>query len=508
MRYETLEYLRCPSGCETELEPIHDEQHGEQILAGKLVCVGCGREYPVTDGIARMLPQTLHAPEVPDDLETERKRSEMAARDAQVEDYDKMRGLAFFSKIEIPVTLAQMNLRPDDVLLEAGCGTGRMTPIFAARCQSQIAVDFSFESLRVCRRKLQKANVENVDLVQADVCALPFRADVFRKLVSCQVLEHIPTPESRARMISELARVTKPGGNVVLSAYQHSLFTRLFGQKEGMHDGGIYYYRFGRRELKDLLARHLEVQSMTGALVYHYLARCQKSKIDRTNRISRKFIMSDIENVPVRPERKATIKLGQRELSRISLAVVLLIVTGLLFGVYRLFMGFKSQRDITVSQANLRAIHVALSNYAQDWNERLPPAERWQETLALYLPASGSGSGSRASVFQAQGDDGAVGYVYNELAAGYNLEPKRDDDRQKLVAPNQLVLVIEKANAPLNAHVLIPAQGSAQGETALFHALEFPHYAADPEKATTVVLFANGSVLRRTKQDYAETTKK
>jgi ubiquinone/menaquinone biosynthesis C-methylase UbiE len=130
--------------------------------------------------------------------------------------------------------------------------------------------------LRVCRGKLETAGITNTDLIQADVCALPFETERFDRVVSCQVLEHIPTPESRARMISELARVVKGRGRVVLSAYQHSLLTRLFGQKEGMHDGGIYYFRFSRRELAELMGRHLRVRGMTGALVYHYLARCDK----------------------------------------------------------------------------------------------------------------------------------------------------------------------------------------------------------------------------------------
>ena len=281
MRYETLSALRCPAGCLPELEPIPDEETGSEIINGKLICVGCGCEYPVTDGIARLLPPHLDLPEtaptIADDS-AELKRSEMAARDLQAEDYDRMRGLALFSKIEIPVTLAQMNLNPNDVLLEAGCGTGRMTPIFAGRCKSMLAVDFSFESLRRCQAKLRQAGITNVDLAQADVCALPFAKNSFSKLVSCQVLEHIPTPESRDRMISELARVVNPGGAVVLSAYQHSFFTRLFGKKEGQHDGGIYYYRFTRAELRALLAAHLDVRGLTGALVYHYLARCEKRR--------------------------------------------------------------------------------------------------------------------------------------------------------------------------------------------------------------------------------------
>jgi ubiquinone/menaquinone biosynthesis C-methylase UbiE len=251
------------------------------IERGVLTCPGCGSRYGIESAIARMLPGGLGDQTVVETAseEVERKRSEMAARDAQVEDYDKMRGLAMFSHIEIPVTMKMLDLQPNDLLLEAGCGTGRMTLRFAAACKDQMAVDFSFESLRVCRRKLVAAGVRNVDLVQADVCALPFRSERFDRVVSCQVLEHIPTPDSRERMISEIARTVKPGGRVVLSAYQHSLFTRLFGHKEGEHEGGIYYYRFHRPELRALLGRHLKVEQITGALVYHYLARCHRPAV-------------------------------------------------------------------------------------------------------------------------------------------------------------------------------------------------------------------------------------
>lgn len=274
MRLETLPYLRCPEGCEGELTPVVFEEKQEHIERGQLACSSCGRVYVIDEGIARLLPHALQTTD--DREEIARKQSEMAARDAQVEAYDKMRGLALFGRIEIPVTLAYLKPDAKATLLEAGCGTGRMTPVFAARCRSLLSADFSFESLRVCRRKLLAANITNVDLIQADVCALPVRTETFPKVVSCQVLEHVPTPESRARMIAELSRVARSGGDVVLSAYQHSLYTRWFDRKEGAHAGGIYYYRFHRRELHDLLRQHLTVRKMTGALLYHYLAHCRK----------------------------------------------------------------------------------------------------------------------------------------------------------------------------------------------------------------------------------------
>ena len=208
------------------------------------------------------------------------------------------------------------------------------------------------------------------------------------------------------------------------------------------------------------------------------------------------------DDFSARPERKATIRLGQRELSRISLAVVVAITAGLLFAGYRVFLGFKSQRDITLARANLHTIGVGLSAYAQDWNGKLPPADRWQETVAGFLPGSG-GHGGVDSLYSAPGDGANVGYVYNELAAGYNIEPiDKEHDRQKTLPLDQLILVIERTGAPLNSHVLIPPQGDAQGEDALAKLLDFPHFASDPQKATTVLLYANGTVVTRTKQDF------
>lgn len=137
-------------------------------------------------------------------------------------------------------------------------------------------MDFSFESLRVNRRKLQAAGVTNVHLVQADLCRLPYAEGAFDRIVSCQVLEHVPGPEARAAAVASLGRVLQPCGTLALSAYQHSLLTRTFGEKQGMHDGGIPFFRFTRAELCDTLGTHFSIQSVTGALVYLYLARCTR----------------------------------------------------------------------------------------------------------------------------------------------------------------------------------------------------------------------------------------
>lgn len=279
MHRERLSLLRCPTGCAGELELEERSGTPQRVHAATLHCRACGAQYPIEEGIPRLLPPELvdqAAPPAADAIEAARKLSEMRARDEQVSDYDRMWYLNLFGRLEVPATLSRLDLRQEHTLLEAGCGTGRLTKQFAALCRSMVSVDYSWESIRVCAAKLRRDGIDNVDLVQADICRLPLQSEAFDRAVSCQVLEHIPTAASRSAAIDSIARVTKPGGTLVLSAYQYSAFTRWFGPKEGEHPGGIYYFRFTRRELRDLLAQSWSVDRVTGALVYHFIARCRK----------------------------------------------------------------------------------------------------------------------------------------------------------------------------------------------------------------------------------------
>ena len=241
------------------------QRSGEDITDGSLTD-DTGNVYPIQDGIPRLLPLAL----------LDAQKSEIAARDAQVGDYDAMTFLNHFGRIEIPLTLRALRPLPTDCLLEAGCGTGRMTRVLSSTVRDLVAIDFSFESLRVNRRKLLAAGVANVHLVQADLCRLPFAECAFDRIISCQVLEHVPGPDARAAAVGSLYSVLKPGGTLALSAYKHSLLTRAFSQKEGSHDGGIPFFRFTRSELRETLGAKFQVHSITGALVYLYLAKCSK----------------------------------------------------------------------------------------------------------------------------------------------------------------------------------------------------------------------------------------
>jgi SAM-dependent methyltransferase/DNA-binding transcriptional ArsR family regulator len=98
-------------------------------------------------------------------------------------------------------------------LLDVGTGTGRMAELFAPRADKVIAFDKSPEMLRIARARLQHLPAPGVDLVQGDFGALPFAAASFDTLLFHQVLHYAQAPED---VLSEAARVTRPGGQVAI----------------------------------------------------------------------------------------------------------------------------------------------------------------------------------------------------------------------------------------------------------------------------------------------------
>jgi ubiquinone/menaquinone biosynthesis C-methylase UbiE len=104
--------------------------------------------------------------------------------------------------------------KPSDSILDAGCGFGYHT-VRIARGQAQItAVDFSEVALAMARETISGAGIAGrVTLQRADLTHLSFAENSFDFVISWGVIMHIPEVEAA---LSELARVLKPGGVLVL----------------------------------------------------------------------------------------------------------------------------------------------------------------------------------------------------------------------------------------------------------------------------------------------------
>jgi SAM-dependent methyltransferase len=99
-------------------------------------------------------------------------------------------------------------------LVEAGCGGNPATPLLPL-CARYTGVDFSDAGLELARQKLGPHEVP-FDLAKSDVCSLPFPDGAFDAGYSAHVFYHIDDIAVQARAYSEICRVVRPGGRVVL----------------------------------------------------------------------------------------------------------------------------------------------------------------------------------------------------------------------------------------------------------------------------------------------------
>ena len=105
-----------------------------------------------------------------------------------------------------------MNTLPPARILEAGVGTGISLPAYR-RDHRIVGIDLSPEMLRKARERVQRHGLTNVEVREMDVCDLAFDDNSFDVVTAMYVLTVVPDPEKAMR---ELARVCKPGGEVIL----------------------------------------------------------------------------------------------------------------------------------------------------------------------------------------------------------------------------------------------------------------------------------------------------
>ena len=212
--------------------------------------------------------------------------------------------------------------------------------------------------------------------------------------------------------------------------------------------------------------------------------------------------MSNHSSVAGSPQRKATFRLGQRQLSYLSLGVILFSIAIISLLGWQILQGFIITRNMMVARDNLKKLYDAMGSYALDTDGNLPEASKWRDQTVGYLSASPGTPGGKLSFLNGGTDSGAVGYAYNTLASKYNPEKGETPDKKSIPA-NKLVVLIEKhgVSKDANATVTIPPQTSEQGIQALGKALEFPHKSDDKDAATAMVLFADGHIERKTRRD-------
>ena len=150
-------------------------------------------------------------------------------------------------------------------VLEVGCGTGLILRRIDPVARKAVGIDMSPGMLELARQRSLRVEV-------ASATDLPFDDGSFDLTYSFKVLAHV---EQIDTALSEMARVTRPGGRLFLEFYnRHSiryLIRRLRGGlpiADGIHDNQVYVRFDSPAEMTDRLPGGLRCVALHGVRIF------------------------------------------------------------------------------------------------------------------------------------------------------------------------------------------------------------------------------------------------
>ena len=147
-----------------------------------------------------------------------------------------------------------LNLKGDEKVLDVGCGRGLLLIGMAMKLTGKgkaTGVDIWSDDLSKNTKEATLANVkaeglaaDKVKIETGNATSLPFEAASFDVVVSSICLHNIPSPEGRAKAVSEIYRVTKPGGRIAIfdlfRVGEYTAALRALGAGEVVESGLSY----------------------------------------------------------------------------------------------------------------------------------------------------------------------------------------------------------------------------------------------------------------------------
>ena len=157
----------------------------------------------------------------------------------------------------VTIDLNELNLKPHDVVLDAGCGLGRHLRHLARMPELKIfGIDKNTWALTETAKSvaaMPDAQSKDYLFSIADITKLPFADSSFDCVICSEVMEHIPDHE---KALKELDRILKPQGTLVVSVPR--FFTERicwFISWDYHNEEGGHIRIYTKKQLRDMLTR-------------------------------------------------------------------------------------------------------------------------------------------------------------------------------------------------------------------------------------------------------------
>lgn len=163
---------------------------------------------------------------------------------------------------------------------DLGCGNGRHLIPLANQCKKAIGFDISIQLLQITAQKIKNNQLTNVNLIQGDLCLLPFQKNALDYILYIAALHNIKGRKNRIQSLQQLYQALAPEGSALVSVwsrnqkrFQKKLKTTQNEKETGdiilywrQHNLNIprFYHLYDKQEFKeDIKTAGFSIQTFT-----------------------------------------------------------------------------------------------------------------------------------------------------------------------------------------------------------------------------------------------------
>ncbi len=149
------------------------------------------------------------------------KRDVMQRYDATAHIYTMRYAEEQTAKIE--VALDRTRIEEENVILDAGCGTGLLYDHITHRGETTVGLDISKRILLQAKKRTKK--MRNAHLILADVDNIPIKDKIFSHVFAITLLQNVPNPN---KTLLEIKRVAKEDAFLIITGLKKKFSLEVF----------------------------------------------------------------------------------------------------------------------------------------------------------------------------------------------------------------------------------------------------------------------------------------